>query len=262
MFINLLNRRWVEEEEVKIDPNASVIAKGSAPWYNSSWNIMYGVKNFIEVGNQASFDVGYFNASGMFQNCTGLISVDIRNLDTITVSSMRRMFQNCSSLLSLEARDILTYMVQDMSEMFAGCTSLSSLDIGTIYTGGVTDMSLMFSGCEALEKLDLSNFDTSKVTKMGSMFSRCSNLKHLDTRNFDTSKVNGGGMRYMFLNCGKLDTLHYNIKGFKSNGVAPDLSDCTALKNLYLYGTDSTSNVNNFKTAAEVPSTCTIHIVS
>ena len=92
----------------------------------------------------------------MFENCSGLKSIDLSLLDTKNVENMKGMFNGCFNLINF----------------------VSPLD-----TKNVTNMSSMFSDCKRLAKLDLSYLDVSKVTDTFNMFKYCSNLKKIKLNN-------------------------------------------------------------------------------
>ena len=73
---------------------------------------------------------------------------------------MFNMFQNCSGLQTLDIENFETSNVTTMSSMFMGCSGLVELkwDNGKFNTSAVTNMSAMFSGCKSLQTLDVSNF--------------------------------------------------------------------------------------------------------
>ena len=109
-----------------------------------------------------------------FMDCTNLKEiVGIKNLRTDNVVNMTGMFWNCSSLVSLDLSSFNTEKVHSMGWMFSGCSSLSKLDVSSFDTKNVTVMIDMFSFCPSLKELDLSNFNTEKVKYMNGMFTNC-----------------------------------------------------------------------------------------
>ena len=161
----------------------------------------------------------------MFQRCTNLMKLNISNFNTEQVEDMRNMFNKCINLSDLNISNFNTKNVTIMSAMFGDMSNLKTLDLSNFNTSKVTDMSNMFSGCTSIEKLFLNNFDTSNVTTMKGMFVGMSNLKTLDVSSFNTSKVND--MTYMF------GTVQY------SDGTQ---ASCASIENLDLSSFD-TSNV-------------------
>ena len=114
--------------------------------------------------------------SWMFNDCSGLTSLDMSHFNTQNVTDMGAMFNGCSGLTSLDVSHFDTQNVTDMRGMFSDCSGLTSLDVSQFNTQNVTDMSWMFSGCSGLTSLDVKNFNTRNVTDMREMFSGCSAL--------------------------------------------------------------------------------------
>ncbi|ENE8479361.1 BspA family leucine-rich repeat surface protein [Listeria monocytogenes] len=156
------------------------------------------------------------NCQTLFRN-SAATSLDLSNLDTSNVTSMRQMFYS-NAATSLDLSNFDTSKVTDMYYMFAASAATSldlsnwdtsnvinmesmfygslatSLDVSSLDTSNVTNMRQMFIGSLATS-LDLSNFDTSKVTNMYGMF-QYSAATSLNLSNFDTSNVTNMG--YMF----------------------------------------------------------------
>lgn len=59
-----------------------------------------------------------------FKDCSNLISVDLRKLDTSNVKKMDQMFWDCSSLRTLDVSGFNTGNVDTMASMFHGCSNL------------------------------------------------------------------------------------------------------------------------------------------
>ena len=131
--------------DVDADGDGMVVA-----WTENDGTVMKVSTQIKGMKVQAPKDSGY-----MFYNRNNVKTIDLTNLDTVSVTSMSGLFQDCSGLTTLD---------------------LSSLD-----TQNVTDMSCMFYKCSGLTALDLSSFDTQKVMDMDSMFYLCGNLASLTT---------------------------------------------------------------------------------
>ena len=175
-----------------------------------------------------------------FIGCDGLNKVDLSNVNTENVTTMRSMFCGCKSLTGLDLSSFDTRNVMDivgMNGLFEGCKSLTSLDLSSFDTRNVTTMRSMFSGCESLTSLDLSSFDTRNVTNMGSMFSSCKSLTSLDLSSFDTKNVTN--MDRMFLFCNSMTRL--NLSNFSINGNCQMdymFYQCDNLKEIIMRGCD------------------------
>lgn len=131
--------------DVDADGDGMVVA-----WTENDGTVMKVSTQIKGMKVQAPKDSGY-----MFYNRNNVKTIDLTNLDTVSVTSMSGLFQDCSGLTTLD---------------------LSSLD-----TQNVAGMGYMFRGCSGLTALDLSSFDTQKVMDMDSMFYLCGNLASLTT---------------------------------------------------------------------------------
>ena len=112
-------------------------------------------KSTIEASFKGSNTSNVTNMNMMFQNCSGLTSLDLSGLDTSKVFNMSDMFMNCSGLTSLDLSGWDTSKVINMSSMFGGCNSLTSLTLSNFDTSNVTDMNGMFQGCGSLNKITM-----------------------------------------------------------------------------------------------------------
>ncbi len=180
------------------------------------------------------------NMDGMFYTCWKLTSLDVSNFDTSNVTDMSNMFRECYKLTSLDLSNFDTSIVTGMWGMFHSCSELTSLDLSNFNTSNVKNMGCMFCSCNRLASLDISNFNTSSVTDMYSMFYNCSVLTSLDVSNFNTGKVTD--MEGMFDGCSKLTSL--DVSNFDTSNVTNMIcmfNECRVLTSLDL------SNFNTSK---------------
>ena len=218
-------------------------------WYNEAdANGNYD----ITIGSNNTIYANPSSTSGLFSNLTNVTSIDLSNMDTSGMTSMRDMFRKDTSLTNITFGDNLnTANVTSMNGVFWDCNLLTSIDLSNFNTSSVTDMNNMFAECSSLTALDLSNFDTSNVTSMGNpysysyggMFGGCTLLTSLDLSSFDTSKVKL--MNNMFDSCSNLISL--NLANFNTSNVtamARMFYGCKSLTSLDLSSFD-TSKVNN-----------------
>ena len=159
----------------------------------------------------------------MFFNCSSLLSLDLRNLNTSSVSNMSHMFFNCSSLLSLNLNHFVTSSVNDMRYMFSNCNTLKSLFIDNFNMESIEYLDFMFSNCPSLYALNLTNFIFSSASFNG-MFDNCNpNLKYCidNNRNYIFNNVlNNYGN-----NCSDV-CINYNSKKYiKEENLC--ISNCT-----------------------------------
>ena len=193
-------------------------------------NMFYGCKNLISL-NLSNFDTSSVTImSVMFYGCEKLISLDLSNFNTSSVTNMENMFSDCQNLISLDLNNFNTSSVTSMGKMFSGCINLISLDLISFNTSSVTSMDKMFYKCQKLISLDLSNFNTSSVRYMQEMFSGCINLISLDLISFNTSSV--FLMHNMFYNCKKLislDLSNFNVQANTQMNVMFNGTNCNMI---------------------------------
>ena len=206
----------------------------SSPWYDYRTQIK-SVK--IEKGVKGGSSCRY-----MFDGC-GMVTADVKELDTSNVTSMVSMFNDCGKLTNLDISGWDTGNVTNMGSMFNGCSKLTSLEIGSWNTGNVTSMRFMFCGCSKLTSLDIGSWNTGNVTNMGSMFSNCSSLTSLDIGSWNTGNVTNMGS--MFDGCSKLTSLEI---GSWNTGNVTDMGsmfyNCGKLTSLDI-GSWNTSSVSS-----------------
>mgnify|MGYP001475901599 FL=1 len=241
--------------------NASASGKGKViAWYkdednNSLYEVYIGgnggvkanpdsTKLFNYFSNLVSIDLKYLDTSSvtsmrlMFNHCSNLTELDVSKFDTSSVITMAGMFQRCSSLTTLDLSNFDTSKVTDMQNMFYYDSNLVTINLSSFNTSNVTAMTAMFSYCSNLTELDVSNFDTSKVTTMKSMFEECQKLTKLDVSNFNTSNV--VDMSYMFNVCVGLTSIDVsNFDTSKVTDISRMFQWCNSLTELDLSNFDT-----------------------
>lgn len=163
---NIPQNHW----DISQNKDKSIVA-----WVKNN-NLYIAAEGKIYVKNCESLFSGYTNVRKIeFNGC----------FDTSQVTNMSFMFNNCSSLQEVDIRNFDTSQVTDMNAMFQCCESLQELDVSNFDTSQVTGMNFMFYGCSNLQELDVRNFDTSKITTMSHMFYGCKSLTWVDVSRFD-----------------------------------------------------------------------------
>ena len=159
----------------------------------------------IMINNKEQELHQYLDASNISKEKT----IEIKLVETKTITDMSKMFSNCIWLYSLpDISKWNTSLVTNMSFMFCCCFSLSYYEgISKWDISNVTNLSYMFWGCSTFKSIpDISNWNTSNVIDMSYMFNRCLLLSHLpDISKWNTENVLH--MEYMFNKCTKLTTL-------------------------------------------------------
>ena len=118
---------------------------------------------------EASFKGSNLNITdikGIFQDCSGLTSLDLSGWDTSNVSYISYMFKGCSGLTFLDLSGWNTSNVSYISNMFNDCTSLTSLDLSGWNTSNVTDMYSMFKGCTSLTSIRMVGCEKPTIDKI------------------------------------------------------------------------------------------------
>lgn len=193
--------------------------------------------------------------SSMFYNCTNLESIDLGNLDTSNVKTMKDTFRGCTNLKNINFGDNFTTInVTNMASIFNGCEALTELDLTTFNTSKVINMTSMFEGCKALTELDLTSFNTSTVTDMSGMFKSCKNVKTIDINKeiFKTNLVTG--MYQMFQYCINLQEI--DVTGFSGENVGVIEGMFDGCYNLTSLGKDEQGNEVGLRDFATTEKLC------
>jgi len=217
------------------------------------------------------FKIYIKDCSFMFAGCSNIISINFKNFNTKSVTSMKYMFAGCVNIEKLDLSSLNTKNVRDMQGMFGqynnlsfydlssfelsnlsqefgmqyieACEKLKEINLSSFNTKNVTNMSFMFGLCKNLVNLNLSSFNTENVTNMCCMFFGCHNLTKLEIFSFDTSKVNNMlGMFYICTSLTNLDLSFFNTS--KVTNMSHMFFCCNNLTNLNL-SSFNTKNVTN-----------------
>lgn len=105
---------------VDADGDGMVVA-----WTENDGTVMKVSTQIKGMKVQAPKDSGY-----MFYNRNNVKTIDLTNLDTVSVTSMSGLFQDCSGLTTLDLSSFDTQKVMDMDSMFYLCGNLASLTTG------------------------------------------------------------------------------------------------------------------------------------
>ena len=82
----------------------------------------------------------------MFNGCTKLKSISMKNFNTEKVTDMSHMFTLCESLTSLDLSSFNTPVLEGIKEIFSECKSLTYIDVSKLNTKIVQDFSSAFYG--------------------------------------------------------------------------------------------------------------------
>lgn len=144
-----------EEPEIPVEPEVPEIPLYEHDQFRDKTNLIT-VETMV---NASHVDLSY-----MFSGCTNLVSVNTNDWNTSNVRYMNNMFQNCSSLVSLDLRYFDTYSIGTggLEYMFSGCSSLEMLDLRNFYID-YWDVEedyvarYMFKNCTSLSEIHLDN---------------------------------------------------------------------------------------------------------
>lgn len=211
------------------------------------------------------------SAAYAFSGMKSLTSITgLSRWDTGSITTMNSMFNDCSGLTSIDLSSFNTKKVTDMSNMFSGCSGLTSLDVSTLNTANVTNMASMFKSCSSLTSLDVRSFSTNRVTSMENMFRSCTGLTKLDLTNFNTGNVlNFNGMMN---SCSALTEIDvgstFGTANLPTAGSSTGLVYVTNKTRLYVLGDSSDAmkaydyNTDNRVMATEIPQMETSNLAS
>ena len=126
-----------------------------------------------------------------FYGCTALTSVDLSSLTTVSGEyALNYAFQNRTGLTSLDLSSLTTVSGRSgLSSAFSGCTGLTSVDLSSLTTvSGSIGLSSAFYGCTALTSVDLSSLTTvSGSNGLSNAFQSCKGLTDVYFRALTTT---------------------------------------------------------------------------
>ena len=104
----------------------------------------------------------------MFDGCTSLHTVSLKNVDLSNIQNASYLFNNCSSLVNVNA--IKTWKnrqnLTTIDYMFSGCSSLSSLECFNGWDLTNTSVTGLFNGCTSLNYLTASSSNIASINKL------------------------------------------------------------------------------------------------
>jgi len=147
----------------------------------------------------------------IFRGCNSLVDIDTSNW-TFSGSSTERMFDGCSLLTRLDLRNFSMDNVGVATCMFSGCSSLQSLDTSKWNLGNLSNGNSMFSGCSSLQSLDTSKWNLGNLSNGNSMFSGCSSLQSLDTSKWNLGNLNTAESMFRQTKINTLDVRGWDLR--------------------------------------------------
>ena len=156
-----------------------------------------------------------------FYGCTNLTSLDLSNLTTVRgYEAMEYAFYNCTGLtgtLDLSSLTTIGGEVRTFASTFSGCTGLTSVDLSSLSIVNYMGMEYTFQNCTGLTgALDLSNLTTVGEYGMSSTFKGCTGLTSVDLSSLTT--VSTSAMSYAFQSCTGLTSVNFaNLQTIGTN---------------------------------------------
>ena len=145
-------------------------------------------------------------ARNMFKN-SQFKTMYFTDLKISGIEDMTSMFENCPRLYHLDMSEMSTGTLTSIKDIFKDSNALSKLILPKVFnTSKITDMSYLFANKSSLtELIGFKRIDASSVVNMSHMFDNCLRRFIFVTEgvfdNFNTSKVED--MSYMFANASR-----------------------------------------------------------
>ena len=195
-------------------------------------SILRGNSKLSEL-DTSNWTISSSNTERMFEGCSSLTRLDLRNIEMDNVTIALNMFSGCSSLQSLDTSKWNLGNLSNGQSMFSGCSSLQSLDTSKWNLGNLNNGNSMFYGCSSLQSLDTSKWNLEKVTDLGSTFDGCRGLTELDSSSWNLIRCSS--YRKTFNRCNtlvKIDLTYSKTPISIVNNQDDVLNDCFNLESI------------------------------
>ena len=172
-------------------------------------------EHHIDVSNVKSMSRMFF----MAESLSGTF-VWPESVDTSKVEDFSSMFDSCSALSSLDIKNINVDGAINLGRMISSCNSLTTIDVSHFNTSNATNLVGMFSYNPKLTSVK-SNLDFKSATSARGMFSNCSALKTLDLTGWKNTQ-NIKNIDQMFYYCTAIqnfNTSTINTTGWDTSNV-------------------------------------------
>ena len=194
-------------------------------------------------------DIGDYAMYYAFAGCTGLTSVDLSSLTTVSgANAMDNAFNNCTNLTSIDLSSLTTVNAsggQAMQYAFAGCIKLTSIDLSSLTTvSGNSAMQYAFYGCTGLTSIDLSSLETigtntatANYRHFSNCFNNCNALTSITFPKLEKIYCTGGTTTSYgtFANNNKVQKMYFPKLDTITYGSGASSSNQNACKNVF-YG--------------------------
>lgn len=216
-------------------------------------NVIYMIDLFYNCNQLNTLDVSSWNTSEvtdmvrMFYKCQSLKELNISNWDTRNVNNVGSMFE-LSGVVSLDLSNLDFSKISNIGNFCCEAANLKSIKMPTNMNPNPASASYqgLFARCYELETVTgIENWDTSNIANMSYMFLDCYKLSSVDISNWNTSNVTT--MQSMFGNCSKLNKVIMDNSDYNSvNSIISVLLTRTtdSYGALYIDGIDDISQVD------------------
>ena len=174
-------------------------------------NILRGNSKLSEL-DTSNWTISSSNTERMFEGCSSLTRLDLRNLEMDNVTIAFNMFSDCSSLQTLDTSKWNLGNLSNGQSMFSGCSSLQTLDTSKWNLGNLSNGNSMFYGCSSLQTLDTSKWNLGNLSNGQSMFSDCSSLQSLDTSKWNLGNLNTAENMFRQTKINTLDVRDWDLR--------------------------------------------------
>lgn len=148
-----------------------------------SFSYMFAGSNISSVDFSSLNAVsGDYVCSNMFRDCTGLTSINLSNLITVTGSCFQYAFYGCTGLTSIDLSNlIIANGAGGFQYAFSGCTGLTSVNLSSLINAyGYNSLLCAFVGCTNLASVDISRLaKIGSNSALASAFRDCTSLTEL-----------------------------------------------------------------------------------
>ena len=158
-------------------------------------SILRGNSKLSEL-DTSNWTISSSNTERIFEGCSSLTRLDLRNIEMDNITIALNMFSGCSSLQTLDTSKWNLGNLSNGQYMFSGCSSLQTLDTSKWNLGNLSNGQYMFFGCSSLQTLDTSKWNLGNLSNGNSMFFGCSSLQTLDTSKWNLVKVTDLGSTF------------------------------------------------------------------
>ena len=178
-------------------------------------------------------------AKAMFQGCTGINAVVLKNWDLTNVESLGDFFKGCTNIEYVDMSglkadpnpqgvgdNIISFCVPNKDK-------LKSVSYNGTHLDNVSSVASMFYNCKQLEEANLKNFRAANATSASGMFNGCTMLTDIELDGMKMNNVTNASK--MFMNCSSI--VDFKVTGFEMKSIQTLNSlfeSCTSLRSVDL----------------------------